>query len=337
MKLVTVMAAGLLAVVAQTEDARARALLPEIRELTFVSATQMLDAAQQPLVLCHMTRKSHVLGLGMWRSSVGYVLSRDNCRTPSSTSLLNPSEILSMRQAGLLPDAVKLVPNLSRMDRLTGFLLPLLALAPAGAGAWWRLRGGPGHPPTAEEEDTARQAKESMSASGFQSRLIDVMCQAACAKEQRLSPAKCHAIARIATALTDTPVVPERITRKYGLAIRRVPLDHLRRFGDGMSRAQRRVLLSGAILVTEFRGGARREAEAQFVLTLGTAFGLTEDEVRACRRDATALAARIGPLARENTVPPLAAPTPVHQVRRALTRPTDPTAEITPPAASAPV
>ena len=46
MKLVTVMAAGLLAVVAQTEDARARALLPEIRELTFVSATQMLDAAQ---------------------------------------------------------------------------------------------------------------------------------------------------------------------------------------------------------------------------------------------------------------------------------------------------
>ncbi|MEQ3625852.1 MAG: hypothetical protein ABNH26_08095 [Celeribacter sp.] len=336
MKLVTVMAAGLLAVVAQTEDARARVLLPESRELTHVSPTEMLDAAQHPLTLCHMTRKSHLLGLGVWRSSIGYVLSRDGCRSTSSTSVLNPEEILSMRQAGLLPARVTLVPQLSRMDRLTGFLLPFLALASAGAGAWVRLRGRSANGSSHSEEGAERQPQDAMSQSGFQSRLVDVMCQAACAKEQRLSPAKCHAIARIATALTETPVVPERITRKYGLAIRRVPLDHLRRFGDGMSRAQRRVLLSGALLVTEFRG-TRREAEIQFVLTLGTALGLGPEEVQTCRATAAEVAARIGPLLPESAVPPLVPPIPVHPVRRALHRPAEQTAALTRPAASAPV
>ena len=89
-------------------------------QLSLVTETQITDNKDQPLSLCHLTEKTHIIFAGVWRSSKGYAMATNKCDADSYFPV--SAEQLAMGKVlGDFPENLPEQPSMSRGDLISGF------------------------------------------------------------------------------------------------------------------------------------------------------------------------------------------------------------------------
>jgi uncharacterized tellurite resistance protein B-like protein len=260
------------AVIALTPKAQAQgaSLFGTKEQMSYVAATKMSAPGGAPFSLCHLTRKSHVLYLGYWRASLGYVLSDAGCDAGAAFYQIDAQGVGDARAAGLLPRTTPDTARMSLPDLVTGFAgLGLLAALLAGLSGARLMR---------RRNLMIRQEILNISdpaVFGF----IDAMCHAARA-DQRTGDDEIAHILHVARDLTGLDYTEAHIRAAIVHCPRLSQAHDFRRFGRGMTLGQRQMILQGALAVVA-ADGDMAPAEKRFLKAMAKGMGLAKPEVEA--------------------------------------------------------
>lgn len=238
-------------------------------QMSLIAPTDIQDDTQQKLALCHLTRKTHVLFAGVWRSSIGYVLAPNNCDSDSYYNLT--AERLALGKVmGDFPSDLPDQPVMSSNDIFSGFWglgAIVILLAIAGIKAAGR---------------SARKSKRhaeigSLPPAALQ--VMDAMCHAAKA-DGKLDDAEVAMMADIAKQITGTTFDKARIRRMFEMAEAKPTDAQFAAFSRGLTADQRRMVLQATLMVVG-SDGHMDQSERAFVQKLAQGLSINIDEVKA--------------------------------------------------------
>lgn len=102
------------------QSAEARRGGSKTQEMHFVAETQIPDKDGKPFSLCHLTTKRHMFGIGLWRSSDGYVLSDKKCESDTYYTI-SDAQFAEAKKSGQIADSVPDEPALTMNMLISGF------------------------------------------------------------------------------------------------------------------------------------------------------------------------------------------------------------------------
>ncbi|WP_170762240.1 DUF533 domain-containing protein [Ruegeria lacuscaerulensis] len=248
-------------------------------QMSLIAQTEIEDNAGQKLALCHLTKKTHVIFAGIWRSSKGYVLAPNGCDSDSYYNLT--AEKLELGKAlGDFPSDLPEQPVMSTADMLSGFwglgaiavLLILAGIKTAGRSARKRQRHAEfgGVPPAALQ-------------------VMDAMCHAAKA-DGKLDASEVAIMADIAKQITGATFEEARIRRMFEMAEANPTDAQFIAFGRGLTTDQKRMVLQATLMVVGADGHLDQK-ESVFVQKLARGLLIHPDEVKAMFQSLTAKSA----------------------------------------------
>lgn len=241
-----------------------------VEALEFVTETT-LPMAGARLSLCHYTTTDTLYGLGVWTVSQGYVLSDAGCQGGSFFD--DPQRIAAGFANGQIPAGTPETARFTAMQVMTGFTIPLGVAALLGLLVLRRLLSLVGR--------RRPRAIDRMEVLGLEDgptfRFIDLMLHAANA-DGRAQPEELAYIKEKAKAVSgldyEDAHIEWAITHTDRIKSRR----DFRRFGEGLSVEQKRVMLRGALAVLAADHHMSR-TERGFVANLTQALGLLREDV----------------------------------------------------------
>lgn len=244
----------------------------ETQELAFVAQTAIPSREGQTFDLCHLYQTQTLNGFGLWRSSVGYVLSENGCQ--GSAYYDNPAQIAFGFASGQIAEDVPPNARLSAMDVVTGFTIPLAMACLALLALVSRFFVG---------RPAKSQAAERMEVLGLEDgptfRFIDAMLHAANA-DGRVKREEIVYIREKATDLTGLDYADEHIEWAITHTDRFRKRKDFKRFGAGLTEDQKRVVLRGALAIVASDQHMSR-AEKAFIERLTDGLNLRDTDLHA--------------------------------------------------------
>ncbi|SIN78537.1 TerB family tellurite resistance protein [Vannielia litorea] len=256
----------------EAEARRGGGFIMESEQLHFVAHTTTGNGAGGQMALCHLSKKSHILELGFWRSMQSYALSYDNC-TGQKYIPLAPERMAAMLQSGEAPGNLPVEPRMQVAQVVTGFAGSAAIGATVALMGLLKLFAGL----------RRRRRRNAMTgANGFAQRVLDVMCHAAKA-DGVVDPEEVKLIAFASQKLTGLAYPAEQIERLIGMAGSKISDDEFRAFGQGLNAHQRETLMRGALMVT-VSDGTITQSEKGFLARLAATLGISALEMQGMLR-----------------------------------------------------
>lgn len=268
-------AAAALAFTATAHEAEARrggGAIMHSQQLHFVTHTTTGNGAGGRMALCHLSEKSHIFGVGFWRSMEGYALSYADC-TGEQYVPLSPERMARMIASGEVPESLPVEPNMQMAQVVSGF---------AGTAAIGATLGLFGLLKLLATGRRRRRRAAMTGANGFGQRVLDVMCHAAKA-DGVVDPEEVKLIAFASQKLTGSAYPAEQIERLIGMAGVKISDDEFRAFGAGLDAHQRETLMRGALMVT-VSDGTITQSEKGFLARLAASLGISALEMQGMLR-----------------------------------------------------
>lgn len=237
-------------------------------QMSLIANTQITDDTGQQLSLCHLTKKTHIIFAGVWRSSLGYVMAPNKCDAESYYPL-NAERLALGKVLGDFPEDLPEQPRLSTDDVISGFWgLGVIVLLVGLAGVKWAKQSARAKERLAGMNGTAPAAVQAM----------DAMCHAAKA-DGKLDNTEIVLMADIAQQMTGEVFDEQRIRRMYELAEAKPTDQQFTRFGKGLSPDQKRLVMQAVLMVVGADGDLDKR-ETVFVQKLAHGLKLSSEEVK---------------------------------------------------------
>ncbi|MBO9411560.1 MULTISPECIES: DUF533 domain-containing protein [unclassified Ruegeria] len=235
--------------------------------MSLIAPTKIEDDTGRRLALCHLTKKTHIIFAGVWRSSIGYVMAPNLCDSDSYYKLTADKLELG-KVLGDFPADLPQQPAMSRADMLSGFWgLGVIALLMTLAGF---RKAGQARRLTPLPSETDGIPPTAM-------RAMDAMCHAAKA-DGKLHPSEITLMADIALQITDEHFDEARIRRMFDAAEAKPTAAQFAAFGTGLTSDQRRMVLRAALMIAAADGSFDHH-ETAFVYKLARGLNILTDEV----------------------------------------------------------
>ncbi len=245
-------------------------------QMSFVADTQITDKSGQHLSLCHLTKKTHVMYAGVWRSSKGYSLAANKCETDGYYAV-TATEMAQGKALGDIPKDLPDQPAMSMNDMISGFWgLAAIVLLVGFVGVKWAGRTTRTNKRTAEMKGAVPAVVKA----------VDAMCHAAKA-DGRLDENEIALMANIAMQMTGETFDEARIRRMYDLAEAKPTDLQFAAFGKGLSADQKRLVIRAVLMVIGADGDLDKR-EMEFVQKLANGLKIGADEVRSIFQSITA-------------------------------------------------
>jgi len=254
------------------EARRGGAVWMDSQQLHFVANTTVSNGTGGTLALCHMSTKSHIFQVGLWRTMESYALSFNGCKGDSYTPV-TASRMERMLADGDVPAGLPVAPKMTRAEAISGFSGLALAgavIAILGLFKLLKLMG------------RSRRQSAIRGATGFGKRVLDVMCHAAKA-DGHVDPEEVSLIAFASQRLTGSAYPAEQIEKLIGMAGSRLSDDDFRAFGTGLNARQRETLMRGALMVT-ISDGQISQSEKGFLARLAASLKISGPEMQGMLR-----------------------------------------------------
>lgn len=236
---------------------------------SFVAETTITAADGQLLSLCHLTKKTHILFAGIWRSSIGYVLADNRCDTDGYYKV-KPGFLAAAKLNGELAAEIPDQPSMSSNEIISGFwgLGAIAALIIFGL--------------VSAKKRKARadlRSSEMTGASPTAIKILDAMCHVAKA-DGRLNAGEIAMMADLSQQMTGTAFDSDRIRRMYDLAEAKLTSAQYKNFGKGLADGDKRMVMKAVLMMAGSDGNIDKK-EMEFVQKLATGLKIGSNEVKA--------------------------------------------------------
>lgn len=237
-------------------------------QMSLIHDTQITDDKGQTLSLCHLTKKTHIMFAGVWRSSLGYAMAVNKCDADRYYPV-NAQQLALGKTLGDFPQSLPEQPVLSVNEMISGFWgLAAIVLLLGIAGVKWAGRSARTNKRVAEMKGAAPAAIKAM----------DAMCHAAKA-DGSLDDSEIALMADIAQQMTGETFDQQRIRRMYDLAEDKPTDQQFTSFGRGLTPDQKRLVMQAVLMVVGADGRLDRR-ETAFVQKLAQGLRINAEEVK---------------------------------------------------------
>ncbi len=269
MRFALLCAAALLFTMFSGQDAqagRAGGVWGTAEQMSLVAETDVTDNSGQTLALCHLTKKTHIMFAGVWRSSIGYVMAPNKCDSDSYYSV-NAEQLTLGKVVGTYPADLPDQPSMSIADMISGFWgLAVVAVFLIVAG----LKSA------VQAKRTAQRHAQMGDVHPAALRAMDAMCHAAKA-DGSLDPSEVTMMADIAKQMTGETFDEARIRRMFDMAEAKPTEAQFAAFGTGLTSDQKRMVLQATLMIAA-ADGHMDDDEALFAQKLARGLGINVDE-----------------------------------------------------------
>jgi tellurite resistance protein len=269
MRFAILCAAALLLTMFSGQDAQAArggGVWGTAEQMSLVAPTDITNNSGQPLALCHLTKKTHIMFAGVWRSSKGYVMAPNNCDSDNYYSV-SAEQLAAGKALGKYPADLPDQPAMSIADIFSGFwglgVIALLLLVAVVKSARQAKRTAQRHAQMGDIHPAALRA-------------MDAMCHAAKA-DGRLDPSEITLMADIAKQITGETFDEARIRRMFDMAEAKPTEAQFAAFGTGLTSDQKRMVLQATVMIAAADGHMDQD-ETLFVQKLARGLGFNVDE-----------------------------------------------------------
>ncbi|WP_171124423.1 MULTISPECIES: TerB family tellurite resistance protein [unclassified Ruegeria] len=253
----------------EAQAGRAGGVWGTSEQMTLITPTDIEDNNGQNLSLCHLTKKTHIMFAGVWRSSIGYVMAPNKCDSDSYYNM--PADRLELGKAlGDFPSDLSTQPKMSRADMVSGFW---------GLGAIAVLLILAGAKKAGQSKRTKERYAEMGIANPAALQAMDAMCHAAKA-DGSLDAVEIATMANIAQQMTGETFDESRIRRIYNMAEAKPTDAQFAAFGRGLTADQKRMVMQATLMIVGADGDLDK-AETVFIHKLAKGLGISVDEVKA--------------------------------------------------------
>lgn len=271
MRLLMMLAAAITITFWTSDQAQARrgAAWGSSETTSLVAETTITAADGQLLSLCHLTKKTHIMFAGIWRSSMGYVLADNRCDTDGYYKV-KPGFLAAAKLNGELAQEIPDQPSMSSNEIISGFW----GLGAIGALILFGL--------VSAKKRNARRAlrtSEMTGASPSAIKILDAMCHVAKA-DGRLDAGEVALMADLSHQMTGTAFDSDRIRRMYDLAETKLTPSQYKSFGNGLAEGDKRMVMKAVLLMTGADGDLDKK-EMEFVQKLAIGLKIGGEEVKA--------------------------------------------------------
>ena len=245
-------------------------------KLHFIAETKIPGSDQGMLSVCLMTKKYHILFMGIYQTSKGYVLADNKCDTNSFLSI-SAEELAEGKALGAIPQSVPDTPKMTLQQYITGYLfwaVALLVLIIILIKA--RKRKG----------RLAERTSLMGDASPVAARILDAMCHAALS-DGHIDDNEVKVIAGIAKRLTDTEFEQGTIRTMIEKAEKTATESDFKRLAGGLN-AEHATLMMRAVLTVVASDGKLEDKEKNFVAGLAKALNISGDTIMSLMQEITA-------------------------------------------------
>jgi len=271
MRLLMMLAAAITITFWTSDQAEARrgAAWGSSESSSFVAETTITAADGQLLSLCHLTKKTHILFAGIWRSSIGYVLADNRCDTDGYYKV-KPGFLAAAKLNGELAAEIPDQPSMSSNEIISGFwgLGAIAALIIFGL--------------VSAKKRKARadlRSSEMTGASPTAIKILDAMCHVAKA-DGRLNAGEIAMMADLSQQMTGTAFDSDRIRRMYDLAEAKLTPAQYKNFGKGLADGDKRMVMKAVLMMAGSDGNIDKK-EMEFVQKLAAGLKIGSNEVKA--------------------------------------------------------
>ncbi|MBS8226923.1 TerB family tellurite resistance protein [Vannielia litorea] len=274
-KLGVAAAVALVALSATAHEAEARrggGAVMVSEQLHFVAPTRVGNGSGGQMALCHLTKKHHFFGIGLWREMESYALSYEMC-TGAQYVPLSSERMARLVAAGEVPADLPVEPRMQVAQLVSGF---------AGSAAIGATLGLFGLTSLLAAGRRRKRRKAMTGANSFAQRVLDVMCHAAKA-DGVVDPEEVKLIAFASEKLTGTAYSAAQIERLIGMAATKVTDAEFKAFGTGLDAHQRETLMRGALMVT-VSDGTISQSEKGFLARLAASLQISGIEMQGMLR-----------------------------------------------------
>lgn len=262
--LIVVLATFIQFISVETAEAR-RGGGSKSQELHFVAPTTIPGPDGADISLCHLSTKSHVIEIGLWRSMDGYALSSTECEGDQFFPF-SAEQFAEAQAGGFIPADLPAEPKMTLAMMASGFYgTGILGLLAAFAG--FKFLG------------SRRRRKERHAGMGnidpYHRMLLDVMCHAA-VSDGHVEASEVALIRKIALDLTGQEFSPETIAKMVKSCDKSLTPAQYKAFGKGMDMQQRATAVKAALMVISADNELAAK-EKKFVNGLAAGLNIPED------------------------------------------------------------